>query len=350
MALVGDELGAARMLSGIASLASVGVMYFLIGTLFNRRVAFFATALMAVGVWPLTYARLALPMSLLLLIEITALYILFRALHTEFDETSRRRLLALSGILVGLSLYFDFVALVFTAATLCLWLRYYVSGKYDLRVLGERFAAFALPALIVSMPFWAVAASDVMLRDDVKDLLITETPRYLESDGVMGELRTVTGNIVNTGRALVWSTSADEFGRGGGRIVDPLTGLLVLVGLLVCLRRWREDSFGALLVLFIVVAVGVGLTQREGMFARLIIAAPIAFAIAGFAADWLLSWAKGRVPGPGIVAIVALLWGGVILFNLTAYYGHPIGEVSAMWIGSVVENVSPQNAIAMNAP
>ena len=113
----------------------------------------------------------------------------------------------------------------------------------------------------------------------------------------MDQLRTVTGNVVNTGRALVWSTSSDEFEQGGGRIVDPLTGLLVLIGLLVCVRRWREDSCGALLVLLAIAVVGVGLTRQEGMFGRLVIGAPIAFALAGVAADWLLGWVKGRVPG-----------------------------------------------------
>ena len=349
-ALVGDEIGMVRLLSAIASLASVGVSYFFIALLFNRRVALFATVLMVVGVWPLTYARLALPMSLLLLVEVSALYLLFRAFHAATDESSRRNLLVLSGALVGLSLYLDFAAVVFAAAAFCLWLRFYLAGTISPRILGERFAAFALPALIVSLPFWAAAATDASLRDDAKALLITETPRYLHSEGVMGQLRTVTGNVVNTGRALVWNASADEFGRGGGRIVDPLTGLLVLIGLLVCVRRWREDSCGALLVLLAVVVIGVGLTRQEGLFARLIVAAPIAFALAGVAADWLLGWVKGRVPDVGIVALVAVLGAGVVLYNLAAYNAHPTGDEPGLWVGSSIEHPPPQHVIAWNAP
>ena len=348
--LVGDDIGMARLLSGIASLASVGVSYFLIVTLFNRRVALIATLLMAVGIWPLTYARLALPTSLLLLVEVTALYLLFRAFHAATDESSRRNMFVLSGALVGLSLYLDFAAVVFVAAAFCLWLRFYLAGTISPRILGERFAAFALPALIVSLPFWAAIVTDAAIRDDAKALLITETPRYLHSEGVMGQLRTVTGNVVNTGRALVWSTSADDFGQGGGRIVDSLTGLLVLVGLLVCVRRWREDSYGALLVLLIIVVIGVGLTGRVGMFSRLIVAVPLAFALAGIAADWLLGWVKGRVPGVGIVALVAVLGAGVVLYNLAAYNAHPLGEEPSLWLGSVIEHSPRQDAIAWNAP
>ena len=348
--LEGDDIGMVRLLSGIASLASVGVSYFLIATLFNRRVALFATVLTAVGVWPLTYARLALPTSLLLLMEVAALYLLFRAFHPAADESTRRNLLILSGALFGLSLYLDFAALVFVAAALCLWVRWYVAGTISPRLLGERFAAFAISALIISLPFWAAIATDASLRDEAKALLITETPRYWENDGVMGQLRTVTGNVVNTGRALVWSTSADEFGQGGGRILDPFTGLLVLVGLLVCVRRWREDSSGALLVLLMVSVVGVGLIRQEGMFARLIVAVPVAFALAGISADWILSWVKGRVPRAGIVALVAVLGAGVILFNLTTYYAHPIGEEPVLWIGSAMEQSPPQDAITWKAP
>ena len=333
-AFIGDDIGMARLLSGVTSLASIGVSYLLVSLLFNRRVALFASFLMAVGVWPLTYARLALPTSALLLVEVTALYLLFRAIHAETNDSTRTRLLAASGALVGLSLYLDFVAIVFAVATFCLWLRFYAAGTVSPRVLGERFAAFALAALIVSLPFFAVAVVDSSFRDEAREILVTETPGYIQSEGVMGKLRTVTGNVVNTGRALVWSASADEFGQGGGRIVDPLTGLLVLVGLLVCIRKWREDSCGALLSVLLVVVVGIGLTEREGMFGRLIIAVPMVFALAGFAADWLLAWLKGRAPIAGVVALVAVLGAGVVLFNFTAYYAHPIGEDPTLWLGA----------------
>ena len=347
---IGDDIGLARMLSGAASLASIGVSYLLVTHLFNRRVALFGTFLMAVSVWPLTYARLALPTSALLLVEVTALYLLFRAFHTETDDSTRNRLLVFSGALVALGLYLDFAAIMFAVAMLCLWLRFYAIGAVSPRVLGERFAAFALPALIVSLPFLAVIAADSSLRDDAKAILVTETPGYAQSVGVMEQLRTVTGNVANTGRALVWSTSADEFGQGGGRIVDPLTGLLVLVGLLVCLRKWREDSCGALLTVLLVVVVGIGLTQQEGMYGRLIIVAPVVFTLAGFAADWLLSWLKGRAPEVATIAIIALLAAVIIFSNLPAYYAHPIGADPALWLGSPMEQPPPQFVLAGNAP
>lgn len=346
---IGDDIGMARLLSGVASLASIGVLYLLVSLLFNRRVALFAFFLMAVGVWPMTFARLALPTSMLLLVEVTALYFLFRAMDAETNDSTRTRLLVFSGALVGFGLYLDFAAIMFAVAVFCLWLRFYSAGTVSPRVLGERFAAFALVALIVSLPFFAVAATDSSFRDDAKAVLITETPRYAQSEGVMGKLRTVTGDVVKTGRALVWSTDADKFGQGGGRIVDPLTGLLVLVGLLVCIRKWREDSCGALLTVLIVVVVGVGLTRQEGMYGRLIIAVPIVFALAGFTADWLLSWLKGRVPEAAIMAFIALLAAAVILFNLTTYYAHPVGEDPVLWLGAAIEQPPPQLAIAGNA-
>lgn len=349
-AFIGDDIGMARLLSGVASLVSIGMSYLLVSLLFNRRVALFATFLMAVGIWPLTYARLAFPTSVLLLVEVTALYLLLRAMHEETDDSTRTRLLVFSGALIGLSLYLDFAALVFAVAMFCLWLRFYLSGTIGPRVLGERFAAFALPALIISLPFWAAAAADSSLLDEVKLLLVTETPGYAQNEGVMGKLSTVTGNVANTGRALVWSTSADEFGQGGGRIVDPLTSLLVLIGLLVCFRKWREDSCGALLAVLVVVLVGVGLMRPEGMFGRLIIAVPMAFALAGFTADWLLSWLKGRIPDAATIAFIALLAAAIIFFNLSAYYAHPVGEDPALWLGLVIEHSPPQHAMAWNAP
>ena len=349
-AIVGDEIGMARLLSGIASIASVGVTYLLANTLFNRRVALFVSVLMAVGIWPMTYARLALPTSMLLLFEVTALYLLTRACREPMEESRRTRFLAASGALIGLSLYVDWAAIVFLCAVLCLWLREYLSDTASTRLIGQQIAAFAIAVLIVSLPFWTALATDGQLSASAKALLVTETPHYLQNDGIMGQLRTVTGNVVNTGRAFVWSTSADEFGRGGGRIVDPLTGLLVLVGLLVCVRRWREYSHGVPLVLLIVVVRGVGLTKQEGMFGRLILAAPAAFILAGFAVDWLLSWLKGRVSVLGIVALVCSVAIVVAVLNLTAYYGDPTGPDPSSWTGASLESPVSTTATVSRVP
>ncbi len=348
--IVGDEIGMVRLLSGIASVASVGVTYLLSNTLFNRRVALFAAVLMAAGLWPLTYARLALPTSLLLLFEVTALYLLTRAWREPMDDSHRNRLLVASGALAGLSLYLDWGAIVFLCAISCLWLREYLAETASTRLIGLHFATFAIAVLIVSLPFWTALATDDQLSATAKVLLVTETPSYIQSDGIMDRLRTVTGNVVNTGRAFVWSASADEFGRGGGRIVDPLTGLLVLIGLLVCIRRWRGYSPGVLLVLLIVVALGVGLTKQEGMFGRLIIAAPAAFILAGFAVDWMLSWLKGRVRVPGILALLGLMAIVVVVINLTTYYGNPVGPNPWIWTGASFEHSASPAAIASTVP
>lgn len=345
--VVGDDIGTARLLSGIASLASIGMSYLLVTLLFNRRVGLLTALIMSVGVWPLTYARLALPLSLLLLLELAALYLVFRAFGTAANQSNRVLPLILSGILVGLGLYLDFAAVLFAGTVLCLWLRYYVSGAFDPRVLRERFAAFAIPALIVSLPFWAVVATDSSVRDDANALLITQAPHYREAEGVMGKLRIVTGTVIDAGRALVWSASADDSGQSGGRVVDPLTGLLAVIGLLVCAFHWREDSYGSLLVLLITVAVGVGLTRQDGMFGRLIVGAPVTFSLAGIALQRLLEWGRGRVPGAGVAAFLAVLAAGILLFNLTTYYAHPAGKAPALWTGSAVgRSQAPQISAA----
>ena len=101
----------------------------------------------------------------------------------------------------------------------------------------------------------------------------------------MDQIRHVTGSVINTARALVWGRGTDEFGRGGGRVVDPFTGLLAVTGLLVCIWHWRERRYAAMVVLFAVTAVGVGLTREQGTFGRLIVGVPVAFAFAGIALD-----------------------------------------------------------------
>ena len=335
-AVAGDGIGAARLLSGIASVAAVGAVYLLVAELFNRRVALLSALLMSVGFWPLTYARLAAPMSLLLLLGALALYLFFRACGPgDRQPPHRTRLLALSGALLGVTVYLHPAAgLALAFAFLCLWGREYVSRAGDQDSLPSRFAAFAVSALIVSIPFfWFASLADDEARAVLTSTLVTNSARYRESDGVMDKLRYVTGSVIGAGRALVWSANADESGNRG-RIVDPLTGLLAVTGLLVCISRWRQRSYASMLVLFIAFTVAVGLTRPEGVFGRLIIGAPVTFSLAGIAVHWALGWLKGRA-GPGVVlAGLAILACGIILSNLTTYSAHPLGKHPSMWAGA----------------
>ena len=347
-AVAGDGIGAARLLSGIASIGAVGAVYLLVAELFNRRVALLSALLMSIGFWPLTYARLASPMSLLLLLGVLALYLFFLACgRGERQPLHRTRLLALSGALLGGTVYLHPAAgLALAFAFLCLWGREYASHEVDQNSLSTRFAAFAVSALVISIPFWFTSASDDEARSVLTSTLVTSSARYRESDGVMDKLRYVSGNVIGAGRALVWSANADESGRRG-KVVDPLTGLLAVTGLLVCIRHWRQRSHASMLILFLAFAVAVGLTRPEGMFGRLIIGAPVTFSFAGIAIHWALGWLKGRAAPNVVLAGIGLLTCGILLLNLTTYYAHPLGKNPSMWAGAAFL-VSPHDPAAAN--
>ena len=155
--------------------------------------------------------------------------------------------------------------------------------------------------------------------------------------------------VIGAGRALVWSANADESGRRG-KVVDPLTGLLAVTGLIVCIRRWRQRSYASMLVLFLAFAVAVGLTRPEGMFGRLIIAAPVTFSFAGIAIHWALGWLKGRAAPSVVLAVLGLLTCGIVLLNLTTYYAHPLGENPSMWAGAAPWGSPHDPAAASEAP
>ncbi len=348
--ILDEGAGTARLLSAIVALASVGMFYLLTNMLFNGRAALFGALLMSIGLWQLTYGRLALPVSFLLLAEISALYLLFKASGAMTSQSQRTRLFVASGVIVGLSVYLHFAALVLVLAMLALWARDYLAGALTPEVLGKRFLAFVVPILIIGLPFWTTLVSSSEIRNDVKAILITETVPYREQEGVMDEIRHVTGSVLNTARALVWSRNGDEFGRGGGRVVDPLTGLLAVIGLLVSIWRWRERRYAAILVLFVLITVGVGFTREQGMFGRLIIGVPVVFAFAGIALDWLLVWMKGRMPLRGVAGFLGVVAAGVVFFNLTTYYAHPSGKDAVLWTKAAIEQSSSQGVAATRVP
>ena len=329
MQLFGDTTASARLLAAWVGLASLGVFYLFCRSLLGGRAALFGSMLVALGVWHLAYSRLAVPAVLTLLLELVAAYLLLLALSEKQSAARQGRLLVLGGLSFGVGIYLHDAFFIFAVVVALLWAREFLAGEEVLR----RSLAFFIPALMVALPYLGALVSDLSgVAGHVREVAVSSAPGYQDQDGVTEQSRYVLANIVKTAGAILWRRGSEEgVAEDGRHILDPVTALLAVIGLVASLQRWGERRHSFALIMVATVVVGVGLTQGPGMYGRLIVALPALFAAAGYGLHWLMEWMSGRVPEVAAYAVVAVLIGFVAWYNLTSYYGQPVGASDVLW-------------------
>ena len=328
MYLGGETTTALRIPSATVGLASVGMFYLFCRLLFGDRAAIFGSLLLALSAWHLGYSRLALPVSLFLLVELVTLYIQFLAFGERRDSTRQRRLLVLAGLSFGAGAYWHNAFFIFAVLVALLWVRELLVGKYTVGALVKKSLAFFIPALVVVTPYVGFLLNDAgEVVDRVRDVAVTAEPEYRDLKGVPRQTRYVLANVASVTRDLLWRRGGEE----GGRLLDPATALLAGLGLAVALWKWRERSHFFVLAMAATGLLGIGLTREPGMYGRLIVALPALFAAAGLALHWLSVWTRGRLTQAARYAVVAAVVAFAASYNLSSYYGDPLGPDSDLW-------------------
>ncbi|NLF02698.1 MAG: hypothetical protein GX601_17160, partial [Anaerolineales bacterium] len=187
-----------------------------------------------------------------------------------------------------------------------------------------------------------------------------------------GDISIVLGRLWSGLAGLVLPGRGDEFlayNIPGRPLLDPLTGVLFLLGLLICVARWRRPAY-ALLLLWLVVGISPSLlTGATAGFTRSIAAQPTLFIVPAIAGVAAVQWAAahwGRVAAWVVsTAIVALVvasgWVNVRDYfgvwgespDVRAAYKHLLVEEAAYVDGSAdvgVAALSSANPLAPHDP
>ncbi len=335
--LFGAGTASLRLVPALVGLAGVGAFYFFCRSLFGGRAAVLGSLLMALSVWHLSYSRLATPVNALPLVELVTACLLLSALSEKVDLARQRRLLVLAGLAFGAGVYFYNAFFIFAVVVALLWAREFLAGEYPVGVVWRRCLMFLIPALILAFPYLGfLAANPGKIVEQARAVALSSTPEYQELPGVTEQSRHALANIVRSARVLLWSRSGEEAeGETHSRLLDPVTALLTVLGLLVGLWRWRERRHFFLWAMIATTVVAVGLTREPGMPGRLIVALPAVFASAGLALDWLLAWMKGRMTQKATYAFVAVLVAFVAFHNLSSHFRRPLGLHDDLGVCSV---------------
>jgi hypothetical protein len=267
MALGGDALVGVRLLSVLPSLAAVPLLYLLGARVADRRAGILAAFLLACSHWAARSGRTGWDAVLMVTLQLGALVLLS-------EPTQRRRLLpaVVAGALLGLSLY-TYLAARLALLQATLWLGWEVvaarrdGGGVDAQRNAGPGRAHALARLLVCCGLAVALAAPWLLRRQAATGGLVP-PRVADLSvfahhGPGEPWRTLGRNVA--GHLLMFHLRGGAYARDalpGFPMLDPVTGLLLLAGLVVVSRLpgWRRR----LLVSWPLVLVLGGVLSRSG--------------------------------------------------------------------------------------
>ena len=317
-----NEIWSVRLGAALLGLATLPIFFLFCRRLFGVRAALYGSVLLAFSLWHIHYSRLALPVDSLPLIEVLSLWLLLMGLGRDRSSRARLALLIGAGAALGLGAYSYSMFPWFVVVVLAVWARELLSQGSRTHPVARDALVFFAAAALVAVPFIVFVAghwSTVVERS--RSVSVTRTSEYEELDGVAERSRFVIGEVAHIATIPFRSHKVDSSDGAGGRpLLDPLTGSLTVVGLLLCLRR--PGDLGHFLVLAGVLAsvVGTALTLEQGENRRLIGALPFVFAGAGYALDRVTSLLEGRLGWRPIYILLAAAVAFVVWHNAATYF------------------------------
>ncbi len=382
MLLFGENLFALRLVNVIFGVLAIAATYFWARWALSERVGLVTAVLMSVSFWPLASSREALRAGMLPFFMVCAVWFFWKILYSApstptltlplsgggdkapspsqgegWGEGGENRKMIIK-LVVGFGVSIAFTLHIYLAARVAwglfpLFLIYLFIWR---RATFKRswlptLAGLLLAGLLVTPMFIYVKLHPYVLER--LDML----------DGPLQALR--QGHFVpilqNTGEALlafVWPGYGDGFlayNIPGRPVFDVVTAVFFIVGLVICLWRWKRPSYAFILFWFGVGIIPSLITGPTANTTRNLAALPAIFLIPS-----LGFWAVGdavmrrmpRLTQPvlaGLAAVWILFAGAVAIYDYFVVWGQSV-EVRDAYQHTLVEEVAYLKAQALPEP
>lgn len=330
----GEDIALLRLMSAWLGLAAIGMFYVYCRSAFGRRAGVIGAVLLSVSIWHIEFSRQILPIGALVLLQISCSYVLLLALRHSSVNPNSYRLFMLAGALFGLAAYTHNAFYIFFLAVLVWWAREILLGEYPVSTVSRKCAVFFGCAVVISLPY---CLSSVLQFEEIRGHLvsidISTSQDYIGQSGMLDKSRFVIDRILQIPHRLLSTDTKDAL-----RPIDPVTGILVLVGLLAGLWKWRQREFFHLWSLIATVFIVTALTQDAGIYSRLMVALPAIYAAAGCGCDTLLLLLKGRLNTTITVVLTVLILGLTGISNVWTYWESGAKPRDEKWYGAVMES------------
>ena len=265
VAVLGQTSLALRVVPAIAGILTVVAAYFLTRRMFSSRVALLTCGWLTVSIWHVIFSRTGLRSVSLPLFLAVGFYCLWRGLEgvsTQVTEPSGSTAVengprpaiwfALGGIAIGLSLY------TYSAARFAPFV--IVALAVYLAVIHRQLLPKVLPGLVLALTL----ATLVFLPEGLfflrhPDSLLERAQRIwiFNPEIHQGDPgKALLDSAINSlGAFAIRGDGAVDRNIPGQPIFDPISALLMLIGLALLLRRFRQPAYGfavmCLLIMFI---------------------------------------------------------------------------------------------------
>ena len=368
---IGASAFVLRLTSAFIAMLGLAVTYGFAQRIFSPVVAIGTLAWMSITLWPVFFARVGLRgIALPLLTTLTA-YFLWRALfgRRTMDDGPQKiqsssliphpSSFILAGALLGLSIYTYQASRVFPVIFGLFLLFVFVRRRRVSRSAQHAVRstiAFFLSALIVAAPL-------IIYLTVVNP---SAESRVADLSGPLNQLRAgdpsaVLTSTLNTLGMFTYRGDAVPIYNIGGRPVFPeiFGAALFIIGLLICLWRWKRPAYTLMLLWFFISLVPAMVTPFSPNFVRTIAAWPIPFVFAGIAMNEVVQFVRRRSNQQSAVRnqkLIATLFVVVLALNaaltLNDYFVQwPTGDYVRFWQqASWTQAVRALNADPSTAP
>lgn len=352
MGLLGESLFALRFVNVVFGTAVLSVTYRWARQAFNVRVALLTSFLMAVSFWPLATSRQALRAGLLpFFFGLAVLF--FWQLYAKPRLSNRQRW----GVVIGFGLMVGVTLHIYLAARVA-WLLFPLFVGYLLlfhretgrRIWGETAVGLLLSGLLfLPMLLYLRRNPFALTRLDMLDRPLQEL--------ASGNLGPVLSNVSDALLAFVWPGRGDHFlayNIPGRPVFDGITAVFLIVGLLICLWRWRQPSNAFVLLWFGVGIIPSLLTGATANTTRNMAALAVIHILPALGFVGVVDWLKDQRGGVRRWATaVAALWLLFVTWQTSQAYFVQWGrlpEVRGAYQQNLVAALDYAGETAVDAP
>ena len=332
VALLGQTTLALRAVSAVLGILTVVVAYLLARRMFDARVALLTSGWLTLSLWHVIFSRMGLRTISLPLFLAVGFYCLWRGLeegarHASPVPTmtnSPRPVIwfALGGIVIGLSLYTYSTARFAPFVIVALALYVALLHRRLLRqVLPGLVLALILTTLIFLPEGLYFLSNPASFLDRAQEVTIVN-PALQKGD--LGQ--TLLDSASHT--LGMFATRGDSnWGRNlpGWPIFDPLSAILMVFGIALAIRRFRQPAYGLILIwLAVMIIPGLIATKETPNYLRVTGIIPAVFILPALAAGWLWEVWETHAPAvlralPVLLVMLALLGGSIHVYH--SYFG-----------------------------
>lgn len=342
--VIGANAFVLRLTSVFIAMLGLAVTYVLVRRIFSADVAIGTLVWMSITFWPVFFSRVGLRgIALPLLTALTA-YFLWRTLFGRKANDSSSlsphpSSFIFPGVLLGLTIYTYQASRVFPL----------VFGLFLLFVFIQRrgISGHTQHALRSTLTFFAMAL--IVAAPLITYLTIinpSAEARVADLSGPLNQLRAgdpseVISSTLNTLGVFTYRGDAVPIYNVSGRPVFPeiFGAALFIIGLLICLWRWKRPAYMLMLLWFFISLIPAMVTPFSPNFVRAIAAWPVSFVFAGLAMAEILRFVRRKSSQQSAVRnqrlavaffVIVLILNAASTFN-DYFIKWPAGDYVRFW-------------------